>query len=282
MPTSTRAEAGELQAGLGGGVIASRPQKRATLNTVTTSIRKIVHFGLQRYCPACQSRTRHFASYGVSPRPDARCPVCSSSERERAQVLTIQRTLLPRLAQRSRLRILHLAPETGVARALRSLPGAEYISGDIEPGRAMRVVDLTKLEDADASFDFLFVSHVLEHIEDDHEAMSEMRRVLAPGGIAYVEVPVLRQETLEDFSIREPEARRLAFGQVDHVRVCGADYKSRLERAGFRVETLSVAGQFSTAEIERSRLLLKLPEAQRAAMPSWYEQHFDLAWLCSF
>lgn len=281
MPNTTRAAAGWLQAAPPGLVIASGRTKRATLNTVTTSIRKIVHFGLQRYCPACESRTRHFASYGASPRPDARCPVCNSSERERAQVLTIKQTLLPRLAGRSRLRILHLAPESGVERALRSLPGAQYISGDIEPGRAMRVVDLTRLEDEDGSFDFLFVSHVLEHIEDDHRALSEMRRVLAPGGIAYVEVPVLRRETLEDFSIREPEARRLAFGQVDHVRVCGTDYASRLERAGFRVEALSVAGQFSTSDIEKSRLLVNLPEAQRAAMPGWYEQHFDVAWLCS-
>jgi hypothetical protein len=68
---------------------------------------------------------------------------------------------------------------------------------------------------------------------------------------------------------------------VDHVRVCGVDYASRLERAGFRVEPLSVAGQFSTDEIQRSRLLVELPDSQRSAMPGWYEGHFDLAWLCT-
>jgi SAM-dependent methyltransferase len=247
----------------------------------STSIRKIVHLGWQRYCPACESHTRRFGAYGVKPRPDARCLVCNSSERERAQVLAIRRGLLPRFAGKAPVRILHLAPEPGVARALRAIPGARYVSGDIEPGRAMRVVDLTQLDDADGSVDLLFVSHVLEHIEDDGRAMAEMRRVLAPGGVAWVEVPVLRHKTLEDFSIRDPQARLLAFGQSDHVRVCGADYADRLAAAGFQVESLTLADQFTAEEIAKSRLLLELTPQQKAEMPSWYEEYLGVAWLCT-
>ena len=44
-----------------------------------------------------------------------------------------------------------------------------------------------------------------------------------------------KEKTYEDFSITTPEGRRVAFGQNDHVRVYGKDYKDRLESAGFRV-----------------------------------------------
>ncbi len=52
---------------------------------------------------------------------------------------------------------------------------------------AMEVADLligdaTELPFADASFDFLFSHHTLEHIVDCSRALSEMQRVLVPGG----------------------------------------------------------------------------------------------------
>jgi SAM-dependent methyltransferase len=251
------------------------------VTTLSSAVRRLVHFGLRRYCPACGASTRRFGSYGIKARPDARCLVCNSSERERAQCLLIERCLAPRLAQHGVVRILHLAPEPGIERRLRAIAGAEYISGDIEQGRAMQVVDLTNLAFGDASLDLLFVSHVLEHIEDDARAIAEMRRVLKPGGLVLVEVPVLRQKTLEDFSIRTAVGRERAFGQSDHVRVCGLDYAERLRAGGFGVEPLSVAKQFTPEEIQRSRLLVELPAELIAALPSWYEKNFDVTWLCS-
>lgn len=242
---------------------------------------RLLHLGKSRYCPACGAHTRAFVTYGSPPRPDARCPICHSLERERAQVLTIRRLIAPRFAGGAPVRVLHVAPEAGVERALRAIPGVVYLSGDMAPGCAMQVVDLTALQFPDGAFDLIFVSHVLEHIEDDRRAMAEMLRVLALEGVAFVEVPVLRQTTIEDPSVRDRAGRKSAFGQSDHVRVCGSDYGERLREAGFAVQALSVREQFSAAEIARSRLLLELPEAARRAMPSWYERHFDVAWLCS-
>lgn len=117
------------------------------------------------------------------------------------------------------------------------------------------------------SFDRIFVSHVLEHIEDDRRAMAEMLRVLAPEGVAFVEVPVLRQTTIEDPTVRDRAGRKAAFGQSDHVRVCGTDCGERLREAGFVVQPLSVREPSSVAELARSRLLLELPEAARGADP---------------
>jgi SAM-dependent methyltransferase len=242
--------------------------------------RKLKYWGRQRYCPACQSSTRRFESYGNPPRADARCPICNSSERERAQVLLLQRRILPRLTGRARLRVLHVAPEAGVARVLRETPRVDYVSGDVEPGRAMQVIDLTNLQMADGSFDFIFLSHVLEHIEDDGRAMAELHRVLAPGGLVFVEVPVPVDRTFEDASIKTPEERLRVFGQEDHVRICGLDYRDRLERAGFAVDALWINELFSDEERARMRLI-PTPRRDRSGMPERFESPRYVSWLCA-
>ena len=250
------------------------------MEALVRSVRRLRHFGRQRYCPACDSHSKAFGSYGVGARPDARCLICNSSERERAQVLLLQRQVLPKLAGKRPLRILHIAPEGGVGRLLRKAAGESYVSGDAEPGKAMQVVDLTKLPFADGSFDLFFASHVLEHIPDDRKALSEIRRVLAPQGLAYLEVPVLCQKTFEDPACTTPEQRLAAFGQRDHVRLCGLDYEARLVEGGFEVQALWVEREFSAAEVQSMRLVLEPNDAVRREMAPRYEQHHHLAWLC--
>jgi SAM-dependent methyltransferase len=51
------------------------------------------------------------------------------------------------------------------------------------------VADLRALPFGDASFDRVIASEVLEHIEDDATAVSELARVLKPGGRAAITVP---------------------------------------------------------------------------------------------
>jgi SAM-dependent methyltransferase len=159
------------------------------------------------------------------------------------------------------------------------VPGVEYVSGDIEPGRAMQVVDLTSLSFADASLDLIFLSHVLEHIEDDRRALREIYRVLAPGGRAFVEVPVLARVTYEDSNLRTPAERQAAFGQVDHVRLCGLDYVERLAEAGFTVTPYSIDEEFDRSEIERMRLIAQ--PGEDASPPPRRERLYSVAWLCS-
>jgi len=77
--------------------------------------------------------------------------------------------------------------------------------------------------------------HVLEHIPDDKKAMSEILRVLKPSGWAILQVPILAEKTIEDPIVRSPEERERVYGQFDHVRAYGLDYKDRLEDAGFIV-----------------------------------------------
>jgi SAM-dependent methyltransferase len=56
--------------------------------------------------------------------------------------------------------------------------------------------DATRLPFADASFDRIIASEVLEHVPDDSSAMAELARVLKPGGIIAATVPAFLPERI--------------------------------------------------------------------------------------
>ena len=78
----------------------------------------------------------------------------------------------------------------------------------------------------------------MEHVEDDIKAMSELHRVLKPGGWGILQIPFFEpipDKTFEDNTITDPKEREKIFGQDDHVRLYGKDYSDRLRQAGFKV-----------------------------------------------
>ncbi len=96
---------------------------------------------------------------------------------------------------------------------------------------------------------------MLEHVPDDRAAMSELRRVLAPGGLALVLTPYRPDvPTYEDPSVSSPLDRMVAFGQQDHVRIYGADLADRLREAGFEVEDRTPAELFDELMVDRCEL----------------------------
>ncbi|MBA7548095.1 hypothetical protein ES705_40541 [subsurface metagenome] len=72
--------------------------------------------------------------------------------------------------------------------------------------------------------------------------MSELFRALKPEVFAILQVPISKnaKETFKDFSITSPEEREKYFGQKDHVRIYGKDYKERLGNVGFKVEIYNI------------------------------------------
>jgi SAM-dependent methyltransferase len=187
------------------------------------------HVGVRHVCPVCRTPLRSFTQVHPDDLPGARCPRCDALQRHRHLWLFLERELTPSG------RVLHLAPEAGIERRLRRLPGVEYVSGDLEPGAAMLTLDLERLDLPDASFDWALCSHVLEHVADDGAAMRELHRVLRPGGTLVVQVPTYGPLTDEDPSLTDTAERRARFGQEDHVRMYGDDVDDRLRAAGFDV-----------------------------------------------
>jgi SAM-dependent methyltransferase len=132
--------------------------------------------------------------------------------------------------------VLHFAPDEAIAASFRGLARL-YTSADIEKHRADMVVDIEAMEIADGTYACIVCSHVLEHV-DDRRALTEMHRVLRPGGIAIIMLPVIEgwSRTYENPSITTTLGRRHHFGQNDHVRYYGADVRDRIRDAGFELE----------------------------------------------
>jgi len=136
-----------------------------------------------------------------------------------------------------KLKVLHVSPEYFFQKTFKSMSNLDYISADLNSPYAMIRMDVTNILYEGNYFDVILCSHVLEHVIDDKKAMMEFFRVLKPGGWAILQVPVFtdREHTFEDPQIKTPEEREIAFGQKDHVRIYGLDYRKRLEEAGFIV-----------------------------------------------
>ncbi len=202
-------------------------------------LRKRLFSGRKHCCPLCQSELSLFLPFGLVPRPNAWCPVCGSRERHRLAWMTLeQKTNLFDTSSKS---LLHIAPERIVEDKVKNLGYINYLSADLYDPRAMVKMDITSIQYPDNAFDIIFCIHVLEHIPDDRRAMRELHRVLKPEGFALLMVPVTVEKTFEDPSITSPAERERLFGQADHVRRYGPDFKDRLEESGFNVRVFTAA-----------------------------------------
>jgi SAM-dependent methyltransferase len=223
----------------------------APVSRVYAYSRSLLYAGRQRHCPCCGGNFRRFLSQGPRSRPDARCPRCGSLERHRLLWLYLhEKTNL----FSGELRVLHVAPEL-CFRSLARQPGLQYIDADLESPRVSLRLDLTLLPLADDSFDVVLCNHVLEHVPDDRKAMSEIHRVLRPGGWAILQAPVYRsrENTEEDLDC-PPAERERRFGQADHFRIYGRDYRARLEEGGFQVDENRYALTLPAEELRRMSL----------------------------
>lgn len=209
-------------------------------------------------CPFCGWKGMFFLSLSVERRKNALCPRCGSLERHRLYYLYLKK-LIPAT---KRVKVLHFAPEKILTNLFKSYKNIEYLSVDIDPKNAMKKENITNLSFANNSFDIIFCSHVLEHIEDDLKAMRELYRVLSEEGFAILQVPIKDEfngkkidKTYEDFSITSPEERERVFGQKDHVRVYGRDYRDRLENSGFNVLIDKFASSLGDKDIKKYGLI---------------------------
>ena len=195
----------------------------------------IFYMGNQVECPICGQHYRKFLPYGrINPRPNALCPSCLSLERHRLIWLYLKEKTNFFSTQ---LNVLHIAPEHCFMKPFEKQHGNKYITADIESPLAKVKMDIHDIPFPENHFDVVLCNHVLEHVQDDIKAMSEIKRVLKPGGWSIMQVPFFSpvpDVTIEDTTITDPREREKAFGQDDHVRMFGKDYSKRIERAGLK------------------------------------------------
>lgn len=187
---------------------------------------------LARECPICGYKGV-FHALGTPPRWDGRCPSCGSRERHRLIHLWLERETVD--LKDGRL-ILHFAPEKYF---IRQMAGVEnYHTADIVPGKARHAMDMADITFDDSSVDVVISNHVLEHVPDDRKAISEMFRVLKPGGFAILTVPQnwARQDTYESDEATTPALMFAHYDDTGHVRYYGRDFPDRVAEAGFKVD----------------------------------------------
>ena len=108
-------------------------------------------------------------------------------------------------------------------------------AGEIEAARYVAALqgDATRLPFNDGSFDRVITSEVLEHIQDDVAAISELARVLRPGGTFAATVPTWYPEKINWLLSDEYHAPKSVGG---HVRIYSAtELKAKLRTAGLEV-----------------------------------------------
>jgi SAM-dependent methyltransferase len=168
-------------------------------------------------CPVCFYRGPFRDLHpSTGKRLHAQCPRCSALERHRLQYLVASKVLA--LLETGAMRMLHFAPEP-FFRDLFSKLFHSYETADIDMPNVDHLVDLQALPFDSRAYDIVYASHVLEHVPDDRKAIAEIRRILAPGGLAILPVPIVNSVTVE---YREPNPH-----ESMHVRAPGPDYFDR-------------------------------------------------------
>ncbi|MDB5039144.1 MAG: SAM-dependent methyltransferase [Bacteriovoracaceae bacterium] len=216
--------------------------------------RSVFYGGNKVQCPCCERSYRNFVDFGDPREIAVACPGCGSFSRQRLLTLILKSKFL---TSNRILSVLHIAPELCISDFLKRQAQVKYKSIDLQSPQAEERMDLTDLHLSEGQFDLVICFHVLEHIVEDQKAMSEICRVLKKGGAALIQVPQNKSlvRSFEDPNISTPELRKKHFGQEDHVRIYGQDFKSRLESAGLDVSLLATKDICDREMIHRQNLL---------------------------
>jgi len=198
---------------------------------ITSAVKALKPF-TRRNCNIC-GFTGYFKVFGKPLRTDACCPNCGSLERHRLFMLALQNENL-RLKSDDEMCVLHFAPEEILEKKFRNR-WKRYETADLFTNADLKL-DIERIDLPESYCDLIIVNHVLEHV-DDYKASCELSRVLKDDGVLLCMVPIVEgwDHTYENSTIKSPNERWLHFGQGDHVRFYGRDFRKRIEAGGFKL-----------------------------------------------
>ncbi len=224
--------------------------------------------GAKFYCPVCDRHINHFLplpefyslnakKYGYRYNMEQAetlnyqsysCPVCGASDRDRLCALYIQ-TYSSSAKNEEKTSIIDIAPSAPLSQYIRNIIAtsklnASYRTADMEMTGVDDKIDISDMRLYDNNqFDFFICSHVLEHVPDDNKALSELYRILKPGGSGILMVPIILdlEEIDEDIFETDESERWRRFGQHDHVRLYSKKgFIDRARKAGFLIHQYGV------------------------------------------
>lgn len=169
------------------------------------------------------------------------CPYCKSNDRDRLFAIFFKKVLKNQL-NKKKINLLDFAPNPALTKMFKKFKNLNYRSVDLCSKHADDIADITDLNIyKDNTFKVFLCSHVLEHVLDDRKAISELYRVLSPGGFGIVMVPIHLSfsKDYEKVGINSENERWKHFGQNDHVREYSKKgFISKLKEPGFVVEEI--------------------------------------------
>lgn len=181
---------------------------------------RALHPGKSKHdCPVCGYRgpfkDKRMTRVPDFTRTDSKCPRCGAVERHRFQHLCFERVFQewPPAGKSA----LHIAPEfcfePMLRRAFRVYHTADLFRTDVD-----FQADIQAMPFDDASYDAVFVAHVLAMPEDLEKSVREIRRVLKPGGRAFLTEALRHEKTLEYGERRGEPVREIGADFLDLLR----------------------------------------------------------------
>lgn len=174
------------------------------------------------------------------------CKYCSSGVRQRLiwEVLK-NNNVLPGSSCIENKKVLHFAPDKSLINCI-SKKCSDYFTADLlakgyNYSQIDYNIDISNMDSLQSeSFDCIIACDVLEHVENDEKAIKESHRILSKGGYCIFTVPQKDnlEKTFEDKTITDTKTREALYGQGDHLRIYGADFKEILERNGFEIQII--------------------------------------------
>lgn len=205
-------------------------------------------------CYICKNKMDHFLPYrrGLADIPEFLqkleligsdvehfwCVHCRSQDRERHLYMYFDRLgLWDKLTGAA---VLHIAPERHLSVTIQEKKPSKYVMGDLYPADPnVEKIDITQIPYPDNTFDAVFCNHVLEHVPDYRKAMSELCRVMKPGGFGILQTPfsAVLHKNFEDDSINTDALRFYFYAQEDHVRLFAwPEFENGLREAGLDLQ----------------------------------------------
>jgi SAM-dependent methyltransferase len=210
----------------------------------------IFYAGNKYECNICQKKLRKFITFSNE---DSLCPNCGSLKRNRRLWSLLETELLvPNMS------ILDFSPSRCLYRKLKKMKTINYKSTDLSGDFiADHHFDITNLEITDNSLDLVICYHILEHVNDDIQAIKELFRVMKPGGKALIQTPFKDGNIYEDYSIVSDEERLKHFGQEDHVRIYSVSgLGKRLENCGFLVKIIEDSSTENKYDFDKKEIII--------------------------
>lgn len=230
--------------------MAARILAGAVRNAALPILERIAPGGA-RECPVCGWQGRAFRTFLSADEviPGCICPGCGSFDRHRQLVLGVRKELDKARGSSSGPRVMmgyslstalrfHIEHE-GLARCFRT-----DVHADVRFAPDF-VSDLRRAPFRSDSFDWVFCSHVLEHIRELDVCVNELLRMLKPGGLAWIQVPL------------EPGLAHSRRIEIDphrshaHAWQFAPDFGTLIEREGWRVTEVIARDALKPAELRR-------------------------------